>query len=245
MGGAMLADLMVGIALGLMVVIVAIASLFATLSAAAAARDAADLQQRADTALRLIGDEVRRAGSVRFSLPDAPSQFSHVFQGWNNTGLAVSGTEGGPGASDTLRLSYEPGTDDRDCLGYHPADSNHVDSEFQIGIESINAGRPALYCKGSGGAKISWQALVSGVDDLQVLYAIADPDGKIAYVGADKIDTTSRVLAVSICLQLSSEGRRGAGSALGCDGKPIAAPALADRIVFVARGIFRVRNAEI
>jgi len=249
--GIAMVELMIGVAVGLMVIASALAASASLLQAAAAARDAADLQQRADMVMRLIGRQVRQAGSVRI-LPDVGGyRFSNAFRGWSGTGAAVSGVEGGPGKPDTLRVSYEPDSDDdRDGLGVlanKPADTgadgklDHFDSQFFVATDKTDSGRSALYASGAR-PKSKQQALVAGVDDLQLQYGIPGADGSLVYVDADKLPTGTAVLAVAACIQVSSDLRRGTSDALDCNGKAVPNTLQKGALIRLVRAVFRVNN---
>jgi len=250
--GAVLIELMVGLTLGLLVVAIGVAATALTLGAAATGRDAADLQERADSALQRIGEQVLQAGTVSATGGAAPRsmRFSRLFDGWNGGGSAVGGLEGVAGKPDTLRVSREPFYDEHDCLGNSAlakppstAVPTRLDAEFYIQPDARDSNRPALYCRGvQWTSSTSVQAVVAGVDDLQLRYRIRDADGLRRYVTADALDPSTPVEAVQVCLQLSSEGRHGAAGLLGCDGQPITAKIAAGRMVRVVRGVFKVRN---
>lgn len=248
--GLVLIEWLIGIALGLLVLVAALGTSALTFSAVAAGTDAADLQQRADLALALIGRQVRQAGAVQLRPAGAFVVFRTTFDGWAGSGLPVSGLEGGKDKPDTLRLSHAFAGGERDCLGNLPAARNNppapdtTDTEYTIAAESTNDNRPALYCRGN--QTVARQALVSGVDDLQVLYGIAGAGGvagSLRHVTADLVTAATPVLAVSVCLQLSGAGQPGPGTVLDCQGKPLPAGKTAGRTVRLARGTFMVRNA--
>lgn len=246
--GFVLIELMVGIALGLIVVATAVAATAFTLAASAAGRDSADLQQRADSVLRQLGDEIRHAGGIELEPLGASVRFSGRFLGWQDTGPFISGVEGGPGQPDILRLSAERAPDDRDCLGNQPKVLKgqpyiyRIDSEFTIAPDPSDNRRNALYCKGPE-AGATRQSLVSGVDDLQVSYGLEDASGNVRFVDASALSPASRVRVVSVCLQMSSQSRHGTPTALDCNGRPIAAARLSGRLIRLARGAFMLRNA--
>ncbi|MCZ2495479.1 hypothetical protein GN316_01800 [Xylophilus sp. Kf1] len=245
--GLAMIEVLVGITLGLLVLVAALAASALTFSTAATGADAAALQQRADLALALIGRQARQAGAVQLD-PAGPSVvFRTTFAGWGGSGLSVSGLEGGGDRPDTLRLSRAFVGGERDCLGNEPAVrylqlvADSIDNEYLIAAEPKNDNRPALYCRGH--QNFARQALVSGVDDLQVLYAVAAPAGGLRYVTADAVGLATPVLAVSVCLQLFEVGVQGAGAMTDCHGKPLPAARTAGRMVRLARGVFKVRNA--
>lgn len=245
--GVVLIEVMVGITLGLLVLAAALGASALTFSAAAAGSDAAELQQRADLALALIGRQARQAGAVQLDPAGSSVVFRTTFKGWNDKGQPVSGLEGSNGKPDTLRLSRAFVDGDVDCLGNMPAapaptiSAASVDNEYLISPEPVNDNRPALYCQGN--QTNHKQALVSGVDDLQLLYGIAGAAGTVRYVKADALTADTPVLMISVCLQLSGAGSSAAGTTADCNGKPLPAATTANRMVRLARAIFMVRNA--
>lgn len=245
--GVVLIEVMIGITLGLLVLAAALGASALAFSAAAAGSSAADLQQRADLALALIGRQARQAGAVQLDPAGASVVFRTSFKGWNNDGLPVSGLEGSSGRPDTLRLSRAFVDGELDCLGDMPArpgpnlPPDSVDNEYLIAPETANDNRSALYCHGNQAN--NKQALISGVDDLQVLYGIAGSPGTVRYVKAGDVTAATQVLMLSVCLQLSGVGSVVAGTTADCDGKPLPATKTAGRMVRLARGIFMVRNA--
>ena len=71
--GVTLIELMVGIAIGLMVVAVAMGALMVSRSVSGTVSDASDIQQQAAYAMRVIGAQVRQAGSLRINLDYQPN----------------------------------------------------------------------------------------------------------------------------------------------------------------------------
>ena len=236
--GVVLIEVMVGVALGLLIVIAAIAAYAFTLSTAAAGRDAADLQQRADIAMQLIGAQVRQAGTVRMEAGGGGARLSGAFEGWAAGGVAVGGVEGGAGRPDALRVAHEPEPGELDCLGNGKTPPGHIDAEFFIRNESDNHNRPALYC---GGVE-SPQAVVAGVDDMQLWFSVRDAAGSLRHVTADQLAADTTVEAVRVCLQLSSESSHGGTGVRDCSGAPITPQKTAGRMVRIVRGVFLVRN---
>jgi type IV pilus assembly protein PilW len=251
MRGLALIEIMVGITLGLMVLAAALATAAMTLLATSAADDSADLQQRADLALQLIGKQVREAGAVQLVSRGRFAAFGNRYDGWAGDGMAVSGLEGGPGKPDTLRLSHAFAGGERDCLGNAPLPPGppgtypppgRIDNSYLIAPEAVNDNRPALYCLGNGA--LAKQALMSNVDDLQLRFGVRDTSGALQYLAADAVPAASVVVGVSVCLQLSgAAGQSAPGGALDCDGKPISPGKATGRFTRLARAVFMVRNA--
>ena len=251
MRGLALIEIMIGITIGLMVLAAALATAAMTLVAASAADDTADLQQRGDLALLLIGKQVREAGSVQLVSLGTQAAFGNRYDGWAGNGMAVSGLEGGPGKPDTLRLSHAFAGGERDCLGNAPLPdgpppnsppSGRIDNSYLIAAEAANDNRPALYCLGNGA--LAKQVIVSSVDDLQLRFGVRTANGGLQYVAANAVPAGSAVVAVSVCLQLSGAVSQTAPVAtLDCNGTAIAPGKASGRFTRLARAVFMVRNA--
>lgn len=66
--GVTLVELMVGIAIGLLVISVAVGALMVSRNISGTVSDATGIQQQAAYAMRVIGQQVRQAGSLRLNL---------------------------------------------------------------------------------------------------------------------------------------------------------------------------------
>lgn len=162
--GLSLIELLIGITIGLLVVIAALGSLAFTQVTSTTVGDSARLQQKANSAFRAMGFQLRQAGAVEVVTAGGAVAFSNQFNGWSGTGVAITGLDGSGSSPDTIRMSYEDGSNSRDCLGNLPTSTAgiRVDNEFYV-----DAGR--LMCKGADG---TIQALVDGVEDLQATYGV-------------------------------------------------------------------------
>lgn len=163
--GLSLIELLIGITIGLLVVIAALGSLAFTQVTSTTVGDSARLQQKANSAFRTMGFQLRQAGSIEVVSTGVAVRFStQPTGGWNGTGVAITGLNGSGSAPDTLRASYEDGSNSRDCLGNPPTTTAgiRVDNEFYV-----DTGR--LMCKGADG---TIHAIVDGVEDFQVTYGV-------------------------------------------------------------------------
>lgn len=170
--GLSLVELLVGITIGLLVVIAALGSLAFTQVTSTAVGDSARLQQKANSAFRTMGFQLRQAGATEVVFYAGSGQVGFSSQpnlGWNGTGVVVTGLDGSGSAPDTLRMSYEDGSNSRDCLGNPPVATAgvRVDNEF-----FVDTGR--LMCRGADGTV---QAIVDGVEDFQVTYGVQATTG--------------------------------------------------------------------
>lgn len=230
--GVTLLELMVGIAIGLLVVAVAMGALMVSRNVSGTISDASGIQQQAAYAIRTIGQQLRQAGSLYLNLdpnntsvtdstlaastpvafettasPDA-SGAGNSFEPSINT---LSGTSNSN--SITLTVGYRrykeaafDGTTQslvRNCLG-GPKD----DSEDRR-MESIFTFTPSdstLRCSGNNATA---QPILQNVADFQVRYLQQDNtsagDTKIQYVTADDVESNkswNKVQAVEVCMVL-------------------------------------------
>lgn len=250
--GFSLVELMVGIAIGLLVVVAAMGSLVYTQISATVVGDSTRLQQKADNAFRLMGYQVQQAGAINLqaTLGD-PSvvTFNTAFTGYNpsTTGatvpsqiFAVHGAEGASNAPDTLRVSYQDDNSGlsgtvRDCLGNIPdaAQVNiRVDNQF-----SVVSGE--LVCTGAQPTTLgtaNTQALVDGVEDFQVSYGVetgAYGARRFQFFRADQVTDWTQIQAIRVCLQLVGDIKGNPQTGLvvtGCRAQTVANNGLLRRV---------------
>lgn len=261
--GVTLVELMVGIAIGLLVVVAALGTLATTQVTSTAVGESTRLQQKADFVFRAVGFQIRQAGAIDVAtMPGADVvAYSTNFNGYGGVTspfLIISGDEGGA-SPDTLRVSYEEQVGvSRDCLGNLPVGTTpanrHVDNQFSVmGTE--------LVCLGNGAAAA--QTIADGVEDFQVTYgvrtvtfwspgiappAVLAPDtATYRYFNADTapfgtVVSRNGVNAVTICLQLRGDTKdtaRQATSIQGCRGAIVAGDGYIRRVY---RSTFMLRS---
>lgn len=255
--GVSLIELMVGLAIGLMVVMAAMGSLVSTRAASVVMGDSTRLQQDAATAFRVIGQVARQAGAR--SLVDTLGgrvtfnpQYTGIEVNANTLQpAAVKGTDGAFNGPDTLMLDRDhtlppdtkkngpPNTDNEDCLGEPTAPGNNVTSTF-----SVEAG--LLKCKGSGSSDSAY-GLVAGVEDFQVWYGLREGNG-LRYATATSLNKLSpapwdQVEALRVCLRFAGELTNGPGTnSEGCQGESIQNDGRLRRVFF---RVFKLRNASL
>jgi type IV pilus assembly protein PilW len=245
--GASILELMVGIAIGLLVVVAAIGSLVYTRVASTTMVDSTRLQQKADAAFRLINFQTLQAGSLEFTPTSDPATvvFSTDYTGYDPTVttlptniVSVHGVNGdGTTTRDVLRISYQDNSTattpvtSRDCLGQTTALVNRgiiVQSQFTF-VPTVGGGGN-LTCAGSasetGSSTEIPQSILDGVEDFQVTYGVRTvlPSGveNFRFFTADTITDWTNIQAISICLQIrgdtSGNPQPGAANIVGCSG---------------------------
>lgn len=244
--GVGLIELMIGIAIGMLIVVAAIGSMLYTRASSTTVGDSARLHQDAATAFRFIGEAVRQTGARRLVGTGGNVEFNTQFTGYGGTtaSFSVSGLNGATTptiASDTLRIAYDNDTSIQvtDCLGIIPAStSNNVTNTFEV-----SAGN--LRCQGNANSLSTAQPLIQNVEDFQVWYGIRGAGETFQYVTAAAVPDWSiaQVETLMICLRLSGETRSNPTAAIvGCNGEAVAADG---RIRRVFTRVFNLRNAGI
>lgn len=212
--GTTLVELLVGLSLGLLTIAVAMGSLMIARSVAGATGDASRMQQQAAHALRVLGQQLRQAGSLQLDL-DAHNTASDGFiaaaapvafelpAGALDTLLGVdtsSGAELSLGYRNHLAAVYGATSAQyqlRNCLG-QDASNSLIQSRF-----ALHTATHALRCAGASG---NAQPLIENVASFEVRYLLQSAPGGspgIQYVNAAAVGGHwQRVVGVEICLVL-------------------------------------------
>lgn len=224
--GVTLIELMVGIAIGLLTIAVAMGSLMVSRGVSGTVSDASSIQQQGAFAMRTIGLQLRQTGSLRLNLNPgivtaaepylAPAAFetkAGQFDPTTPTGI-LEGKDS-PGATefklDVRYSSYtEPlfvgGTQSqaRDCLGANP-DPNLLESKFSLRVNPVT-NVPELVCASAG--SIAAQPLVQNVANFQVRYLLQDNTSTPGSSTLKSVDAAgvgvdwAKVQGVDVCLVL-------------------------------------------
>lgn len=218
--GVTLIELLVGIAIGLMVVAVATGALLASRGISGTVSDAANIQQQAAYAMRVFGQQLRQAGSLHLNLNPGNEPGGSDIQTLAAVGLEIEGdlediiTADDDGVELRFARYTEPtftGTTPishaRNCLG-GPADSS-TDERFESRFELEGE---ELRCAGNDSTP---QPIINNVVDFQVRYLIQNKNnanrGKptIQYLKVEGIDADGwgQVQAVEVCLVLKGTER--------------------------------------
>ncbi len=224
--GVTLIELMVGIAIGLLVVAVAMGALMVSRGVSGTVTDASSIQQQASYAMRVIGQQIRQAGSLRLNLDPkstataekylAPVAFetmaaastnptysfdagqaTNVIQG---TASPVTVTTGFRRYTEPVFISASEQTLGRNCLG-GPSDSGNDDQRVES-VFQFDTANNILLCNGNGAGG---QALIQNVANFQVNYLVQDITTTpgiptIKSVNATGVANWGQVQAVEVCL---------------------------------------------
>jgi type IV pilus assembly protein PilW len=261
--GVTLLELLVGLAIGLMTIAVALGALLVSRGVSGTVSDASQLQQQAAYALRVIGLQLRQAGSIRLNLaftraagtaseplvisPTDKVAFENVFNRQSGT-LNTS-------SEYVLRIGYQNYTESvstsateqsllADCLGKRSA-GGVVQSDFKL-VRASGAVSGELQCAGSDGVA---QALIGNVADFQVRYLLQTQGaGGVSVRRATAADVGAdwpSVVAVEVCLELvGDENIDSAGATYrNCSWTAGQSPsAMGNRLRMVFRNTFQLRS---
>ena len=267
--GASLVELMVGIAIGLLVVAVAGGALMVSRGISGTVSDASTIQQQAAYALRTIGMQLRQTGSLRLNLnPGVAVTASPYLVGvafetkagdfdpLNPAGLGVMEGNESPGATEfklqVRSSSYtEPlfvggvASQSRDCLGANPS-ATLLESKFRLANNQLQC---------ASAASVAAQPIVRNVANFQVRYLLQDNTttggvSTLKSVDASAVANWGQVQAVEVCLVLYGDEAVGmaAGSTyIDCDGTtPVDMSTLtgerARRMHVAFRNVFQLRS---
>lgn len=266
--GVTLIELLVGVAIGLLVIAVAMGALMVSRGVSGTVSDASTVQQQAAYAMRAIGLQLRQAGSLRLNLnpgtvaSEAPYLATVGFEttmdpvGSANGFDPLTHTLAGTKTPVTVTVGYRRYTEpvftsaaeqsfSRNCAG-GPADSS-ADQRLESVFQLVNG---ELVCAGNGAAP---QALVQNVANFRVQYLIQDNATpgipRLRMVEADAVLNWGQVQAVEVCLVLFGSERIDipAGSTYrDCNGDAVNLSTLggarANRMHVVFRNVFQLRS---
>ena len=248
--GRTLIELMIGLAVGLLVVAVATVSLLGSRSVTGAVSDISGIQQQAAYVMRTFGTQLRQAGSLYLDLGldadgDGEITSATAFQLRGSTDTAIAENNG----SVTIRFTgYEEptfanaGPISRNCLGA----PGSIPAGTTTSIESI-------FTLNGTDLRCNDQPIAQNVAAFQVRYLLQgtdQDDPTMLYTNSAGVADWNRVQGVEVCLVLFGTERidlpEGA-SYTGCDGSTavnittLAAPRT-NRMHYVFRNVFQLRS---
>lgn len=232
--GVSLVEILVGLTVGLIVLAVALGGIMVSRQIASTTSEATRLQQQAAYALRVIGNQLRQAGSLELNLafnqdkpvdntlqpidPADPVAFMATF----DRKQKMLGTS----ADRPLQIGYafykerltsdsqKPQSQLRDCLGAEPSGAE-VSSTFFLVKESSNAPTGELRCLGSKTGEGA-QALIKDVADFRVSWlrqqVVAGAPVLDRVDGATASTEWRKIYAAEVCIELEGSERIDTGS---------------------------------
>ena len=252
--GLTLIELMIGLAVGLLVVAVATVSLLGSRSVTGAVSDISGIQQQAAYVMRTFGTQLRQAGSLYLDLgldADGKGEITSAtaFQLRGNSEQAITeDAEETPTKYIVQYTGYEEptfanaGPISRNCLGA----PGSIPAGTTASIESI-------FTLNGTDLRCNDQPIAQNVAAFQVRYLLQgtdQDDPTMLYTNSAGVADWNRVQGVEVCLVLFGTERidlpEGA-SYTGCDGSTavnittLAAPRT-NRMHYVFRNVFQLRS---
>lgn len=221
--GLGLVEILIGLAIGLLVVAAALGTLASVRSSATASNESTRMQELADSTFRVLGHHLRQSGSIRLIRPTESPTGTVRFAGFvDSQGAplqALNAVNGAAGASDTLTIAYH-GDDtmlSSDCNGGLPAPPADAGAAFAAPIVNIfSVQGNELVCQ--SWPQVGAFGLVQGVEDFELMFL--ERSGSDSRYLAVPNDWAS-VVAVSVCVQfVSASGGFVNHGYLDCQGNP-------------------------
>lgn len=226
--GVTLIELLVGLSIGLMVIAVAMGALMVSRGVSGTVSDASTIQQQAAYAMRVIGQQIRQAGSLYLN-PDPvggamanplnPVIFETDAQDTGSTPISFSQAEtiGATSATevtstfrrylDAVYVSPNPTSLVRNCLGGPEDSAVNATQQAVVSAFALHPATATLRCTGNG---VGPQPIVQNVADFQVRYMLQLPIATgtaVRYLTYDEMallapDAWRSVQGVEVCLVL-------------------------------------------
>lgn len=201
--GLALIDMLVGLALGAMVIVAALGALSMARQSSGSVGDLHQLHTQGAFALRVIGRHVRQAGALEPT--QDPASGLHVFDdrliGFAGGSSLVAGSDGADAEPDTLSVSHQPAAASDahrlDCLSEVVRTGERIDSTFFLR-------RGELRCRTTS----KNQALIGQVADFQVMYRVRNALQETRRLNASQLTAQSLwrdVRAVEVCIDLKGD----------------------------------------
>ena len=260
--GATLLELLVGITIGLLTVAVAVGALVVSRGISGTVSEASQLQQQASFAFRVIGQQLRQAGSRQLD-PVTPPDVHAKFYAPNDvpvvfSGITPLGGKDAPGTTEfALEVNYqnvkeltvlEPVDGEyqiRNCLQKKAEDAALNPEPMITSKFKHNTTAGTLVC---AGGTADPQPIIQGVKDFTVQYLTQATDGNPSaaptyqYVSATTAGSNwLKVYAVQVCLELEGTEKIDTAGAkyTKCDGTEVDR---GNKLRMVFRNTYHIRN---
>lgn len=255
--GVTLIELLVGIAIGLLVVAVAMGALMASRGISGTVSEATSLQQEAAYAFRVMGQQIRQAGSIKldlnpeitnaaatgsidftmipvaFDAPDTTDQresFDRATQTLtgDNTPSFTVGYQNYTEKTTTSEAAYLL----RDCLGEN-ASTRVLTNKFQRNAKN------ELVCTGAGNS--SAQPIIGNVTDMRVRYVQQETITNNLKYHTTPPGNWPSIYAVEVCLELTGTEVIPTNDAkyINCNGDETS---YGDHLKMVFRNLYQIRS---
>jgi type IV pilus assembly protein PilW len=239
--GFTLIELMVGLAIGLLVVGVSLGALLTTHTSGTYSNETNNLNNQARQSLRIVANIVRTAGARELVDGGGQVYFDDGLTSLSPSqpNVIVTGTDGSGTLADSLTIATE------NRAGVIAGCSGIAVPSSTTTIRSIlSVTGTTLMCEdnASGGAR----PMLDGVEDLQVKYLVRDAVLGTALVDGSAITAANwqNVIAIQLCLQVvgNDTSQTGVGNFTNCKSQSIANDG---RVRLVLWNTFSIRNENL
>jgi type IV pilus assembly protein PilW len=197
--GHTLPELLIGMALGLLVIAAATAA-YGTSKQTWHAMAAADaVHANARVALRNIREQAHMAGAAYLKANNNNGNFTVDISLNEDAGQAALAGSNGTKYVESLTLGHWHALDAIDCQGNTGSTHTSVRNDYKLNTNK------ELSCKDLNLTNSTYQALAEGVEDFQLRYAEANPSTQtLQWKTANQVTDITQVLAIEVCLRVAS-----------------------------------------
>ncbi len=212
--GYTLIELMISVAMGVIMIAVAVQYLIGASGTFNATETLGRTQENARFALSIMARDLRMAGYGDPAMGDRPGFFFRDDCG----SFSPCTADGGASNPDRLAVWMNPPPDDGsdiDCTASAVAADDQIANLYYL--ETADDGVTSLMCRGYNVSTSAWvataQPMVDGVDNMQILYGVTN-NGEISqFVSADAVANWSAVVSVRLVLLVSTGLENGSSGA--------------------------------
>ena len=228
-------ELLVGLSVGLIVVAAATGVLGISRQSWQSMSTAESLHTNAQAALRTLRTHAWLAGSV--DVQTTATNDWQIVSPYSTAQPDMTGTQGNK-SQRSITLAQSSAADPRDCQGNHLNKQALVRNDFKFNSSN------EFSCKDLNETGSTYQALVEGVEDLQVRYAQASPANQtLQWTTAEQVSDMSQVMAIEVCLRVASaantQAPKPSSPLKGCSDETIAHDGQLRRVF---RRVYALRN---
>jgi type IV pilus assembly protein PilW len=198
--GHTLPELLIGVALGSLVIAAAVAAYSASTHTWTAMTAADAVHANARMALRSLREQTHLAGATYLTRRDnREGRMAVDMSASEQTGQAALTGINGNKYTESITLAHWHALDAADCQGNLNSKQATVSNQYKLNTNK------ELTCKDLNLDNSTFQALAEGIEDFQLRYAEFNPAHQtIQWKTADQVTAMSQVLAIDVCVRVAS-----------------------------------------